>query len=219
MTKQDKVYSVNEIFTSIEGEGIRTGFLSTFVRFNGCNLACGYCDTKYAQEPQESNMSLHDILEAVSQSGCGRVTLTGGEPLFRGYMQELIQELSWLSYHVNIETNGSIILPDCVTLPGVFVTMDWKCPSSGQNGSMKSENLKKLTLVDVLKFVVATEEDLAEFKRIYEQNLVCTYVLSPVFGAIEPKALVEFIKENKMNNAMVQVQLHKIIWDPNERGV
>ena len=44
-------------------------------------------------------------------------------------------------------------------------------------------------------------------------------MLSPVFGAIEPKALVEFIKENKMNNAMVQVQLHKIIWDPNERGV
>lgn len=219
MTKQDKVYSVNEIFTSIEGEGIRTGFLSTFVRFNGCNLACGYCDTKYAQEPQEPNMSLHDILEAVSQSGCGRVTLTGGEPLFRGYMQELIQELSWLGYHVNIETNGSIILPDCVTLPGVFVTMDWKCPSSGQNGSMKLENLKKLALVDVLKFVVATEEDLAEFKRIYEQDLVCTYVLSPVFGAIEPKALVEFIKENKMNNAMVQVQLHKIIWDPNERGV
>lgn len=219
MTKQDKVYSVNEIFTSIEGEGIRTGFLSTFVRFNGCNLACGYCDTKYAQEPQESNMSLHDILEAVSQSGCGRVTLTGGEPLFRGYMQELIQELSWRSYHVNIETNGSIILPDCITLPGVFVTMDWKCPSSGQSGSMKSENLKKLALVDVLKFVVATEEDLAEFKRIYEQELVCTYVLSPVFGAIEPKALVEFIKENKMNTAMVQVQLHKIIWDPNERGV
>lgn len=219
MTKQDKVYSVNEIFTSIEGEGIRTGFLSTFVRFNGCNLACGYCDTKYAQEPQEPNMSLQDILEAVSQSGCGRVTLTGGEPLFRGYMQELIQELSWLGYYVNIETNGSIILPDCVTLPEVFVTMDWKCPSSGQNGSMKSENLKKLALVDVLKFVVATEEDLAEFKRIYEQDLVCTYVLSPVFGAIEPKALVEFIKENKMNNAMVQVQLHKIIWDPNERGV
>lgn len=219
MTKQDKVYSVNEIFTSIEGEGIRTGFLSTFVRFNGCNLACGYCDTKYAQEPQEPNMSLHDILEAVSQSGCGRVTLTGGEPLFRGYMQELIQELSWRSYHVNIETNGSIILPDYITLPGVFVTMDWKCPSSGQNGSMKSENLKKLALVDVLKFVVATEEDLAEFKRIYEQELVCTYVLSPVFGAIEPKALVEFIKENKMNTAMVQVQLHKIIWDPNERGV
>ena len=91
--------------------------------------------------------------------------------------------------------------------------------SRNKNGSMKSENLKNLTLVDVLKFVVATEEDLAEFKRIYEQDLVCTYVLSPVFGAIEPKALVEFIKENKMNNAMVQVQLHKIIWDPNERGV
>lgn len=219
MTKQDKVYSVNEIFTSIEGEGIRTGFLSTFVRFNGCNLACGYCDTKYAQEPQEPNMSLHDILEAVSQSGCGRVTLTGGEPLFRGYMQELIQELSWLSYHVNIETNGSIILPDCVTLPGVFVTMDWKCPSSGMLGSMLESNLKKLTYNDVLKFVVATKEDLEEFKRIYNMDLICTYVLSPVYGQIEPKELVQFVKDNMFENTMVQVQLHKIIWNPHERGV
>ena len=219
MTKQDKVYSVNEIFTSIEGEGIRTGFLSTFVRFNGCNLACGYCDTKYAQEPQEPNMSLQDILEAVSQSGCGRVTLTGGEPLFRGYMQELIQELSWLGYHVNIETNGSIILPDCVTLPGVFVTMDWKCPSSGMLGSMLESNLKKLTYNDVLKFVVATKEDLEEFKRIYNMDLICTYVLSPVYGQIEPKELVQFVKDNMFENTMVQVQLHKIIWNPDERGV
>lgn len=219
MTKQDKVYSVNEIFTSIEGEGIRTGFLSTFVRFNGCNLACGYCDTKYAQKPQEPNMSLHDILEAVSQSGCGRVTLTGGEPLFRGYMQELIQELSWLGYHVNIETNGSIILPDCVTLPGVFVTMDWKCPSSGMLGSMLESNLKKLTYNDVLKFVVATKEDLEEFKRIYNMDLICTYVLSPVYGQIEPKELVQFVKDNMLENTMVQVQLHKIIWNPDERGV
>ena len=80
-------------------------------------------------------------------------------------------------------------------------------------------NLKKLTYNDVLKFVVATKEDLEEFKRIYNMDLICTYVLSPVYGQIEPKELVQFVKDNMFENTMVQVQLHKIIWNPDERGV
>lgn len=214
-----KIYSVNEMFLSVEGEGIRTGFLSTFVRFNGCNLCCSYCDTLYAQDVQEPNMSLQEILESIAKIGCCRVTLTGGEPLFRAGMNDLIEVLSWGGYHVNIETNGSVPIEPCCSLPGVFVTMDWKCPSSGMLGSMLESNLKKLTYNDVLKFVVATKEDLEEFKRIYNMDLICTYVLSPVYGQIEPKELVQFVKDNMFENTMVQVQLHKIIWNPDERGV
>ena len=62
-------------------------------------------------------------------------------------------------------------------------------------------------------------EDLEEFKRIYNMDLICTYVLSPVYGQIEPKELVQFVKDNMFENTMVQVQLHKIIWNPDERGV
>lgn len=137
-----KIYSVNEMFLSVEGEGIRTGFLSTFVRFNGCNLCCSYCDTLYAQDVQEPNMSLQEILESIAKIGCCRVTLTGGEPLFRAGMNDLIEALSWGGYHVNIETNGSVPIEPCCSLPGVFVTMDWKCPSSGMLGSMLESNLK-----------------------------------------------------------------------------
>ena len=82
-----KIYSVNEMFLSVEGEGIRTGLLSTFVRFNGCNLCCSYCDTLYAQDVQEPNMSLQEILESIAKLVVDRVTLTGGEPLFRAGME------------------------------------------------------------------------------------------------------------------------------------
>ena len=111
------------------------------------------------------------ILESIAKIGCLRVTLTGGEPLFRAGMNDLIEALSWGGYHVNIETNGSVPIEPCCSLPGVFVTMDWKCPSSGMLGSMLESNLKKLTYNDVLKFVVATKEDLEEFKRIYNMDL------------------------------------------------
>ena len=154
------------MFLSVEGEGIRTGFPSTFVRFNGCNLCCSYCDTLYAQDVQEPNMSLQEILESIAKIGCHRVTLTGGEPLFRAGMNDLIEALSWGGYHVNIETNGSVPIEPCCSLPGVFVTMDWKCPSSGMLGSMLESNLKKLTYNDVLKFVVATKEDLDSLKKL-----------------------------------------------------
>ena len=55
---------INEIFSSIEGEGIRTGYLATFVRTFGCNLACSYCDTRYACIPNpEVQLPLKNLLK------------------------------------------------------------------------------------------------------------------------------------------------------------
>ena len=59
----DKIFSVNEIFSSIDGEGIRTGYLTTFIRLNGCNLKCSYCDTKYAQKPEKPNYSIDEQMQ------------------------------------------------------------------------------------------------------------------------------------------------------------
>ena len=216
----DRIFSVNEIFSSIDGEGIRTGYLTTFIRLNGCNLKCSYCDTKYAQKPEKPNYSIDEILAKVKEIGNQRITLTGGEPLIHNQVKLLVENLSFLGYEVNIETNGAVPLPDSFCkLPGVIITMDWKCPSSGCNKAMNKGNLQKLTCIDVLKFVVGTEEDLQEALRIYKMGLPCYFYLSPVFGEMEPKRIVEFMKENNMQFATVQVQLHKIIWDPNERGV
>lgn len=214
-----KEFSVNEIFSSIDGEGIRTGYLTTFIRFNGCNLSCTYCDTDYAQCVLEPNMTLQEIMDKVRSFTNNRITITGGEPLLQKNISKLIENLSFAGYEVNIETNGSIKLPQCCALPGVFVTMDWKCPSSGQHSKMNEDNLNHLYSTDVLKFVVGTEEDLQECLRIYDMSLDVYFYISPVFGKMQPKRIVEFMKENDMQFATVQVQLHKIIWDPQERGV
>ena len=217
--KNDKLFSVNEIFGSIDGEGVRTGYLTTFIRLNGCNLRCSYCDTGYALKVQEPNMSLDEIMEKVHEIGFNRITLTGGEPLIHPNVKLLVENLAFGGYEVNIETNGGVALPEFTELPGVFVTMDWKCPSSGENKSMVKSNLAKLTMLDVLKFVVGTQEDLEEFLKIYKLNLPCSYYISPIFGKIEPKEIVEFMKKHKTIFAAVQVQLHKIIWSPDQRGV
>lgn len=216
-----KLFSVNEIFNSIDGEGVRTGYLVTFIRLNSCNLNCSYCDTMYAHSKQEPNMSLNEILEKVESYNVKRVTITGGEPLIHPYIKNLIENLAFLGYEVNVETNGSVCLKNLnyLNLPGVFVTMDWKCPSSGVHDKMVFENLTLLTNIDVLKFVVGSEEDLEECLKIYKMNLNCYFYISPVFGRMEPKRIVEFMKEHNMVYATVQVQLHKVIWSPEDRGV
>ena len=82
------------------------------------------------------------------------------------------------------------------------------------------ENLSFLTSEDVLKFVVGSEEDLNKSLEILEQYQPdCQVYFSPVFKEIEPGLIVEFILKHKLNDCKVQVQLHKIIWDPKERGV
>lgn len=103
---------VNEIFTSIDGEGIRSGYPVTFIRLFDCNLRCSYCDTMYAVEGNDyRNMSISDIISMVNQLGYRRITLTGGEPLLhKEEVYPLLEELITLGYEINIETNGAVSL-------------------------------------------------------------------------------------------------------------
>lgn len=217
--KNNLKYSVSEIFASVDGEGVRTGMLTSFIRLNGCNLRCNYCDTDYALQMQPPNMLLADILAKVQAYAYPRITLTGGEPLIHPHVRELLEALSAAGYEVNIETNGAVALDNFLNLPGVFFTMDWKCPDSGVHRLMRRENLALLTERDVLKFVVSSQRDLEEFLTVYNLNLPCKYYVSPVWGRIEPSAIVDFMQRHKTVNAVVQVQLHKIIWSPETRGV
>lgn len=217
--KNDLQYSVSEIFASIDGEGVRTGMLTSFIRLNGCNLRCNYCDTDYALQMQQPNITLDGILAKVKTYGYPRITLTGGEPLIHLHVRELLEALSAAGYEVNIETNGAVALDGFLNLPGVFFTMDWKCPDSGAHHFMRRANLALLTERDVLKFVVSSQRDLEEFLAVYNLQLPCKYYVSPVWGRIEPKEIVDFMQKHKTVNAVVQVQLHKIIWSPETRGV
>ena len=214
----EHLYKVNEIFKSIEGEGIRTGLPCTFIRLYGCNLCCKYCDTRYSCENKEFTlMSKNEIVNKVKELGGSRVTITGGEPLLDLFLNELIIALRKEHIEVNIETNGSLDIQWCLA---DIITMDYKTSASGMEDRMMLSNLKALKETDVLKFVVGSKQDLDTMKRIIEEyEPECRIYVSPVFGMIEAHELVEYVLENNLDNVTVQVQLHKIIWDPNKRGV
>jgi len=219
-------YKVIEKFVSINGEGLLCGQLAVFIRFKGCNLDCSYCDTSWSNDedaPYEL-MSVIDIHEYIKSTEVKNITLTGGEPLLQEGILELLEELSNdKNLNIEIETNGSVSLEKFINIknPPSF-TMDYKLPSSNMENKMLLQNFKYLTKKDTVKFVSGSVQDLEKAKHIIDKyNLVdkTNIYISPVFGEIEIEKIVEFMKINKMNEVNLQVQLHKIIWEPSKRGV
>ena len=232
--KEPVYYNISEIFGSIEGEGKRTGELTTFIRFYGCNLRCSWCDSSYSYTNNDyTKMTLQEIITKVKEIGYRNITITGGEPLIQQDIQILINTLCSDKYYVNIETNGSVDISTFrfVGYNNLFFTMDYKCPSSNMNSHMLLQNYKALNKNDVVKFVVADTQDLdkayAFIKDLkYMYNMANTqeveyplFYISPVFNKIELKDIVQYMKDKNMEGVRLQVQLHKIVWDPNKRGV
>ena len=217
---------VAEKFISINGEGVRAGELAVFVRFQGCNLRCHYCDTKWAlvQDCPYEEMSPEQIHAYTKNTGIKNVTLTGGEPLLQKDMDRLLAILlADEDLRVEIETNGAVDLKKFCACPGrpVF-TMDYKLPSSGFERTMVLDNFELLSKDDTVKFVSGSTEDLERaYEIIQEYDLLrkCHVYFSPVFGDIEPAEIVNFMMDHKLNEARLQIQMHKVIWDPDKRGV
>ena len=231
---------ITELFYSIDGEGTRTGLPVIFIRSFGCNMLCSYCDSHYAVLPsctktEIKEMSACEILDTIKQWPCKRVTLTGGEPLLQRDCYTLIKMLLEEQYEVNVETNGSInpyqVNPfnkEIMSYPylysdKLFFTFDYKCPSSGQEKKMDTTVLVDMEKRDVLKFVVGSTEDLYRAEQVIAEYRPNGQVyISPVFGKIEPKEIVEFIKDSEIlrnADARMQLQLHKFIWPANMIGV
>lgn len=216
---------VVEIFHSIEGEGKRAGQLVNFVRLAGCNLNCSYCDTKYAASRSDGDWWDIGELVAVASYGSKRVTLTGGEPLLQEGATALLDAMLAEGLEVNIETNGTIPLDTIIPKLGVdssFVTMDVKSPSSGMKAYNRLENLRLLRPDDVVKFVVGSEEDLVymdDVMRPFNYHPQFHWYISPVWGQLEPSEIVQHMKEKRYWNAKLQIQMHKVVWSPEERGV
>lgn len=213
---------VIEIFDSIDGEGVFAGELATFIRLAGCNLRCRYCDTKYSFDPQNAeDMSITTIVNKCRSIGNKHVTLTGGEPLIHKEAKQLINSLCNNGHIVNIETNGSIdVMP--YQLPNTIITADYKTISSGENKKMHLLNLVYLRECDVIKIVCAPVDLYDVEKLLTEYSTKAIVILSPIYGEIEPVELVEFMKKIRgktRNRIKMQIQLHKIIWDADKRGV
>lgn len=212
--------TVNEIFHSIQGESSYSGWPCVFVRLTGCNLRCSYCDTAYAYtEGQE--MSIEEVIRRVASYGCRLVEITGGEPLLQEETAELIGKLLDLGYVVLLETNGSRDIGPvdqrCVKI------VDLKCPGSGELPQNDLANLARLSGHDELKFVIGSREDFDWAREMVK--MVPGYPEKPrniwfsaVFGRLAPATLAEWIIKEQLN-VRLQLQLHKYIWGPDEKGV
>ena len=213
---------INEIFRSVQGETSSAGLPTIFVRTGGCNLRCTYCDTPYALTTHGSTpMTVDAVMSQIRSLKVKRVCLTGGEPLIqpRAEVQELLDLLR--GYEVSIETSGSIPIAGFCLHEGQRWILDMKVPSSGEAEKMDFDSLSHLRPEDEVKFVVGSEADFrwsVDLIRRHELEGRARLLFSPIWGAVTMLQLTDWVLESGID-ARVQIQLHKIIWDPETRGV
>lgn len=207
---------VNEIFLSIQGESTHIGLPTIFVRFQGCNLRCAYCDTAYAYT-EGFEMTNEEIFEEIKKFFYKRVCITGGEPMLNDDIDKLLKLLE--DYDVTVETNGSILLNKIKLTKNHHYIMDMKTPLSGTSDKMFMENFDYLDENDEIKFVIGDRNDFEWSKKIiseYHKKGLISF--SPMFGKIEPSKIAKWILDEKLD-VRFQIQIQKYIWDPKKRGV
>lgn len=238
---------VKEIYVSLQGESTFAGLPCIFVRLTACNLRCSYCDTAYAfTEGKRTEMA--DVLRRIDELAAPYsqrhfthklplVELTGGEPLLQRASLTLMKSLADRGFTVLIETSGALDIS--AVDPRVYRIMDLKCPSSGESGKNRLENIPCLKSTDEVKFVIGTREDYAWAKeqlRKFRLSEVCPVLFSwvsplkpdqqhPSLKAVpegqHPMSRLELV-ESIIADALpvrFQLQMHKFIWSPEQRGV
>lgn len=216
----DKNIRLIELYASIQGESSWTGEPCIFIRTARCNLRCVWCDTTYSFSGGEP-WALFKVLEEVDRLGIKLVEITGGEPLLQAETTDLCALLLEKGRTVLVETGGS--LPIDVLPAETIKIMDLKCPDSGECEKNHWPNLGHLDPAqDEVKFVLASRTDYEWARDVIEKHSLaqkCKHILlSPVFGAIDPKSIVEWMLQDKIP-ARFQLQMHKFIWPPDQKGV
>jgi 7-carboxy-7-deazaguanine synthase len=170
---------IAEIFHSIQGEGLLAGVPSIFIRTSGCNLRCHWCDTPYASwKPEGPEMSNEEILKKLAEWNCDHVVLTGGEPMIAPELPELATALKKQKKHITIETAGTI-LPNSIPcdLASISPKLSNSTPSPERDPAWAKKHEAIRLQPEVicewirkypfqLKFVVSSENDLAEIKDL-----------------------------------------------------
>ena len=220
-------FKVNEVFHSIQGEGARIGRPCLFIRLTGCPLRCVYCDTAYAFYDGAMRELEELQAEVCARLGPPRkgpnapfVELTGGEPLAHPQAPELLRALLDLGYEVALETAGS---HDLAPVPReVIKIVDRKTPGSGEGHRWLEANLDHMVPgQDELKFVLCDQADYAWARDWCEKRNLWDHLevlFSPVWGGLEPAWLAERVVADGLP-VRVQVQLHKVLWGAERKGV
>jgi 7-carboxy-7-deazaguanine synthase len=221
----DKLLAVAELFYSLQGESTRAGLPCAFIRLAGCNLRCRYCDSAYTWEEPGLRTSIAEILRWLEGYPGVLVELTGGEPLLQEETYPLLDELLAQGRTVLVETNGSLEVARVPVQGGVI--LDLKCPDSGMAEQMDWGNIPLLAERrrsggrDEIKFVLNSEADYAWAREIIARHQfadIAPLLLSPVTEMFSPARLAEFMLRDRIP-ARLQLQLHRIIWPDQQRGV
>lgn len=216
-------FEICERFMSVSGEAPFAGDPVYIIRFSGCNLNCSYCDTPYREEINEviSFDELSSIISSQTKEYPNlKILFTGGEPLLEkraGGIFELIKLYPDVIFI--IETNGSQKIE--FTADNAVFVCDVKTPSSFAGDSFDENNIDVLMSKDCIKFVAARDDlpwILEKIKKIRENNKQVMIYLSPQWGRINPNEIVDFILANRLD-ASISIQIHKIIWQADKRGV
>ncbi len=205
-----------EIFKSIQGESLSSGFPTIFIRLTGCPLRCIYCDSDYAFSGGKF-MSISDIVTETVGLGCRYITVTGGEPLIQSSCHLLLKKLCDKQLIVSLETNGCMDIQDVDDR--VIKVMDIKTPGSSESKNNLLENIKYLSKKDQVKIVICSKEDYIWSKKIlsqYQLTNICEVIFSPFEKTLSPTALADWMVADNLN-VRLQIQLHKYLWG-NDRG-
>ncbi|MGI6472192.1 MAG: 7-carboxy-7-deazaguanine synthase QueE [Candidatus Methanomethylophilaceae archaeon] len=198
---------ITETFTSLQGEGLKMGVPTYFIRTAGCNLDCSWCDTKYAfGEGTE-----RDIRDLVRECNVSHVCVTGGEPMLQDELPELIGLLLSEGKHIVLETNGSVDISNLPKDGNLMISMDVKCPSSGMSDRTILSNLRNLTMKDQLKFIIEDNGDFEYAVETLKKHSPETNVIFSPVGGMNLKPLAEEVLSRGLD-VRVLPQLHKIIW-------
>lgn len=216
--KDDRL-RVTEVYASVQGESTHVGKPCVFVRLTGCNLRCVWCDSAFTFTGGV-HRTVQDVVDEATRFGIHTIEVTGGEPLVQANCIELMDRLCNLGHEVLLETSGS---RDISEVPdGVHIICDFKPPGSGEEAQNLWENVAHLRPKDEVKFVLRDRADYVWSRdKTREHGLedkVGAVLFSPVWGELNPEDLAKWLVEDRLR-ARMQVQLHKVVWDPNARGV
>jgi 7-carboxy-7-deazaguanine synthase len=201
---------LSEIFFSLQGEALDSGWPTVFIRLTGCPLRCGYCDTAYAFSGGHY-ATLEQVLSEVARFRVKHVCVTGGEPLAQPNCLILLAQLCDAGFEVSLETSGALDISRVDAR--VKRIVDVKTPASGESSRNLDQNWSVLTSRDALKFVICDRADY-DWARAWlaeHGELPCPVFLSPSYGALEARQLAEWILADQLP-VRLQLQLHKLLW-------
>jgi 7-carboxy-7-deazaguanine synthase len=209
---------IHEIYRSLQGESTFAGLPCVFIRLTACHLRCVYCDTPHAFT-EGKILGLDEIVARTIELGDDLVELTGGEPLLQPEVYPLMTRLADFGKTVLLETSGAV---DTVAVdPRVRIILDIKTPGSGEADANVWSNLDRLKPTDEVKVVICDRSDFdwaVEVVRRHRLIERCPVLFSACFGQVNPTDLASWILESRLP-VRLQLQQHKILWDPAARGV